>query len=143
MSDMNDRLPISAGQTEFPHLLRRWEDEPQEMTSVSAETLAMVLPLTALLDVLHRRQDQHVELGRRLAEALGQIAATVQATARDVEILITQDQDIKDQLTVFIAAPARLEAGEDEILNQLGTLEQQNAQLAADLFEDPDVPLQT
>lgn len=99
------RLPTTP---EVMHVLRLLLDRQREIQSVSSETYETVLPLTALLDLLHRPKDQE-ELGRQLAEALRQILVSVQSSARDTSALVSAQQDLQQEVRSLGSRLQRIE----------------------------------
>ena len=132
MTDTTDhpsRAPITP---EVLQALRLLLDRQREIQHVSSETYETVLPLTALLDLLRRPQDQE-ELGRQLAEALRQIPVSTQTIAQDLATLISEQRaevrGLAAQLQEVMAAQRLLIDGQAS-LNRAVTA------LSTDLFED-------
>ena len=131
MTDTTDhpsRAPITP---EVLQALRLLLDRQREIQRLSSETYETVLPLTALLDLLRRPQDQE-ELGRQLAEALRQIPVSTQTIAQDLATLISEQRaevrGLAAQLQEVMAAQRLLIDGQAS-LNRAVTA------LSADLFE--------
>ena len=131
MTDSTDppsRAPITP---EVLQVLRLLLDRQREIQHLSSETYETVLPLTALLDLLRRPQDQE-ELGRQLAEALRQILVSTQTIAQDLATLISEQRaevrGLAAQLQEVMAAQRLLIDGQAS-LNRAVTA------LSDDLFE--------
>ena len=131
MTDSTDPPSRASITPEVLQALRLLLDRQREIRHLSSETYETVLPLTALLDLLRRPQDQE-ELGRQLAEALRQILVSTQTIAQDLATLISEQRaevrGLAAQLQEVMAAQRLLIDGQAS-LNRAVTA------LSADLFE--------
>lgn len=115
---------------EVMQALRLLLDRQREIQHVSSETYETVLPLTALLDLLRRPQDQE-ELGRQLAETLRQILVSIQTIARDLAILISEQPEEVRGLTAQLQ---EVMAAQRLLIDGQASLRQTVTALSDDLF---------
>lgn len=131
MTDTTDpasRAPITP---EVLQALRLLLDRQREIQHLSSETYETVLPLTALLDLLRRPQDQE-ELGRQLAEALRQILVATQTIAQDLATLISEQREETRGLTAQLQ---EVMAAQRLLIDGQASLNRAVTALSADLFE--------
>ena len=131
-------VPSTAtlAQTRALQLLDRLIDQQLETREISSETLATLRPLTSLLDLLARPQDQSTELGRQLAESLSQLAFSASETGHQVKDLRAEIRSMTAVLDGLTKAVAQLQDGQKKLATTLSRLDQKLAQLNRDLFED-------
>jgi len=127
-SDHPLRAPITP---EVLQALRLLLDRQREIQHLSSETYETVLPLTALLDLLRRPQDQE-ELGRQLAEALRQILVSTQTIAQDLATLISEQREEVRGLTAQLR---EVMAAQHLLIDGQLSLRQTVTALSDDLFE--------
>lgn len=135
MTDTTDppsRAPITP---EVLQALRLLLDRQREIQHLSSETYETVLPLTALLDLLRRPQDQE-ELGRHLAETLRQILVSTQAIAQDLAIVISAQREQREEVRGLNAQLQEVIKTQRLLIDGQASLEQTVAALGDDLFED-------
>lgn len=114
--------------------LRLLLDRQREIQHVSSETYETVLPLTALLDLLRRPQDQE-ELGRQLAEALRQILVATQTIAQDLATLISVQHEQRKEVRGLTAQLQEVTAAQRGLIEGQASLNQTVNALGDDLFE--------
>lgn len=117
------------------HALRLLLDRQGEIQHLSSETYETVLPLTALLDLLHRPRDQE-ELGRQLAETLRQILVSVQATARDTATLVSAQHDLQQEVRKLGLRLQKIEDSQKRLTSGQASLNRTITALSDDLFEN-------
>ncbi|MGR3248545.1 MAG: hypothetical protein ACU0DJ_04050 [Paracoccus sp. (in: a-proteobacteria)] len=135
MTDTTDhpsRAPITP---EVLQALRLLLDRQREIQHVSSETYETVLPLTALLDLLRRPQDQE-ELGRQLAEALRQILVSTQTIAQDLATLISAQREQREEVRGLTAQLQEVMAAQRLLIDGQVPLNRAVTALSTDLFED-------
>lgn len=134
MTDTTDpasRAPITP---EVLQALRLLLDRQREIQHLSSETYETVLPLTALLDLLRRPQDQE-ELGRQLAEALRQILVATQTIAKDLATLISAQREQREETRGLTAQLQEVMAAQRLLIDGQASLNRAVTALSADLFE--------
>ena len=134
MTETTEQPSRAATTPEIMQALRLLVDRQQEIRHLSGETYQTVLPLTALLDLLHRPKDQE-ELGRQLAEALRQILVSVQATARDTATLVSAQHDLQQELRTQALRLQAIEASQHHLISGQASLNRTITALGDDLFE--------
>lgn len=134
MTETTEQPSRAATTPEIMQALRLLVDRQQEIRHLSGETYETLLPLTALLDLLHRPKDQE-ELGRQLAEALRQILVSVQATARDTTALVSAQHDQQQELRNQALRLQAIEASQHRLISGQASLNRTITALGDDLFE--------
>jgi hypothetical protein len=135
MTETTEHPSRAATTPEIMQALRLLVDRQREIRHLSGETYETVLPLTALLDLLHRPKDQE-ELGRQLAEALRQILVSVQATARDVATLVSAQHDQQREVRTLGLRLQKIEASQQRLISGQASLNRTITALSDDLFEN-------
>lgn len=135
MTESTEQPSRAAMTLEVMHALRLLLDRQREIQHLSSETYETVLPLTALLDLLHRPKDQE-ELGRQLAEALRQILVSVQATARDTATLVSAQHVQQQELRTMALRLQKIEESQQRLTSGQASLNHTITALSDDLFED-------
>lgn len=131
-TDHPSRAPITP---EVLQALRLLLDRQQEIQHVSSETYEAVLPLTALLDLLRRPQDQE-ELGRQLAEALRQILVSTQTIVKDLATVISAQREQREEVRGLTAQLREVMKTQRLLIDGQASLEQTVCALGDDLFGD-------
>lgn len=134
MTDTTDppsRAPITP---EVLQALRLLLDRQREIQHLSSETYETVLPLTALLDLLRRPQDQE-DLGRQLAEALREILVSTQTIAQDLATLILAQREQREELRGLNAQLQEIKSGQQLLIDGQLSLNRTVTALSDDLFE--------
>ena len=134
MTETTEQPSRVATPPEIMQALRLLVDRQQEIRHLSSETYETVLPLTALLDLLHRPKDQE-ELGRQLAEALRQILVSVQATARDTATLVSAQHVQQQELRTMALRLQKIEELQQRLTSGQASLNHTITALSDDLFE--------
>lgn len=135
MTEDTDQPSRVAMNPEAMHALRLLLDRQGDIQHLSNKTYETVLPLTALLDLLRRPQDQQ-ELGRQLAEALRQILVSVQATARDMASLVAAHRDQQQEMRDVALRLQDIEARQKALMDGQALLNRAITALHDDLFEE-------
>ncbi len=94
-------------------------DQQLETREISSETLATVRPLTSLLDLLVRPQDQSTELGKQLAETLSQLAFSANATTHKVADLTAQVTAMAARLDGITTTLTQMQDGQKKLTTTL------------------------
>ena len=139
MTETTEPPSRAATSPEIMQALRLLVDRQQEIRHLSGETHETVLPLTALLDLLHRPQDQE-ELGRQLAEALRQILVSVQGAARDTAALVSAQRDLRQEVRNLSLRLQTMEEAQQRLIGGQSALDQAITALGDDLFADEGAP---
>ena len=122
---------LSGGPDQWLRLLL---DRQREIRHLSSETYETVLPLSALLDLLRRPQDQE-ELGRQLAEALRQILVSTQTIAQDLATLIPVQREQREEVRELAAQLQEVRAAQCLLIDGQASLNRVVKALGDDLFE--------
>lgn len=137
MTDTTDHSSRVAMTPEVLHALRLLLDRQREIQHVSSETYETVLPLTALLDLLRRPQDQE-ELGRQLAEALRQILVSTQTVTQDLATLILGQCEQREEVRGLTAQLQEVAEAQRLLIEEQASLNQTVTALGDDLFGAED-----
>lgn len=127
----------TRAQTRALQLLDTMIDQQLATREISSETLATVRPLTALLDLLVRPQDQSTELGQQLAETLRQLAFSANETGHQVKDLAAQVTAMASRLDGMMTTLTQMQVAQKKLASSSSALDRKLDRLTRDLFEEP------